>query len=71
MNAQELPTQEIHIPEFHTTKPQLHRPINDNFILTLIFILGFIGAFYILSAASSPSTVNSQGYTIEYSTVSR
>jgi hypothetical protein len=71
MIAQELPKQEIHLPEFHTNKVKKHRPISDNLILTIIFILGFVGTFYILSAASTPSTVNSQGYTIEYSSISR
>lgn len=45
------------------------QPLNDNFILTLIFAIGLMGALYILNVASGTSTVNSQGYTIEYSSM--
>ena len=67
MKTQEIPTSEVQLSRAVHIDPKGRTQINDNLILTIILILGILGAFYILDASASPSTVNSQGYTIEFS----
>ena len=71
MKTQEIPTSEVQLSRAVQVDAKKRTQINDNLILTIILILGILGAFYILDASASPSTVNSQGYTIEFSSASR
>ena len=71
MKTKELTHQGFTIPTTHKSYPISSKSGSDTLILALIFIIGLLGICYILNGtSSSSSTINSQGYTIEYSSFS-